>query len=450
MNINAEISNSTSFSGKVLFVLYAADAPNTPVDHLQYDPSPNPIPFTFLDKPWKTYIVNTYDSPGWPSLGTLKLSWIFQKDRDKDILLDPTYIFMDDPYVGTTTYTNAPLFADGREIDHIERVGIGTQFPAFDVDYIENGFELLNDGDTFQQGEKWVIFWKAQTVQADIISPTTGGGGFTKEVLITTDTTVPDDANGTLYYFSGLDQINCVLQLPALASFPDFGIIGVNNFNNLVDILTNGSDKLVSSHRLNGAWIQATERITIMKSGILNQWVITDVSDSMYMTGSILDNYVTTQRGNYLFADGSLKLREDYPRLWAYINANPNCRIDDATWTSTLNKGKFSTGDGSTTFRLPQLYLTGFMRGVDGVTRLPGSYEAAAFPEHTHLMAKNTNSNGPIDADHYLLARKDVAQSNGYILAGTTETPDSLKSGPAGSGTANNPANYGIYKLVCI
>lgn len=450
MNINASITPTAGkVSGKVLFVIYAADAPNTPVDHKEYDPSPLPLDWTFADKPWKTYIVNTYDSPGWPSLGILLQSWIFQKDRDKDVLLDPTYLFMDAPAVGTQTFTDVDLFADGREIAWIERGGFGELYPAFDVNYIDNGFELLAEGDTFQPGERFVIHWKNQTVQADIISPTSGGGGFTKDKLITADYTVILDDNNTLILASPSSPIT--VTLPSLSSFPNFGIIGINCYGSVVNVLSVGADKLVTPNRLNGVYLHGHEQVVIMKSPSINQWVMTSVSDAIYRTGRIIDQYSLYQEVPYILANGALLNREDYPRLWGYVSDNTDIRVDESTWnTGTANKGKYSTGDGNTTFRVPLLYLNGFVKGIDGVSRTSGSFESAAFPEHTHLLVKKANGNGTVDANSSLLYSKDNGQSNGYILAGTTDEPDALKSGKAGSGTDNRPANIGVYKLICI
>ncbi|WEY17707.1 tail fiber protein [Vibrio phage Vc1] len=52
--------------------------------------------------------------------------------------------------------------------------------------------------------------------------------------------------------------------------------------------------------------------------------------------------------------DGQLLNRTDWPELWAH--AQMHTPIDDADWlSSALNRGKWSNGDGSTTFRAPDL-----------------------------------------------------------------------------------------------
>lgn len=62
----------------------------------------------------------------------------------------------------------------------------------------------------------------------------------------------------------------------------------------------------------------------------------------------------------YVAADGVVLNRADYPDLWAAVSSNMLLSIDDAGWLNPggikfLHRGKYSTGDGSTTFRVPDL-----------------------------------------------------------------------------------------------
>lgn len=72
-----------------------------------------------------------------------------------------------------------------------------------------------------------------------------------------------------------------------------------------------------------------------------------------YGVGSfrLQDSRTFTQPYDVL-SDGQLLKRADYPDLWAY--AQMVSPIPDATWVSDYRqRGKYSTGDGSTTFRVP-------------------------------------------------------------------------------------------------
>ncbi|NIG13043.1 hypothetical protein F3J37_01015 [Pantoea sp. Al-1710] len=58
----------------------------------------------------------------------------------------------------------------------------------------------------------------------------------------------------------------------------------------------------------------------------------------------------------HLAADGQLLNRADYPDLWEAISSDIFQSIDDDTWQGTrTSRGSYSTGDGSTTFRMPDL-----------------------------------------------------------------------------------------------
>lgn len=68
----------------------------------------------------------------------------------------------------------------------------------------------------------------------------------------------------------------------------------------------------------------------------------------------------------YLTADGQLLSRTTYPDLWAAINAT-YAPVTDAVWlASSTKRACFSTGNGTTTFRMPDLngFQTGSSKGL--------------------------------------------------------------------------------------
>lgn len=74
--------------------------------------------------------------------------------------------------------------------------------------------------------------------------------------------------------------------------------------------------------------------------------------------GAILNGY--TIFDNCIVAFGGEFNRTDYPKLWAYLQSNPTLVKTEAQWQSesTTNDGIcgfFSDGDGTTTFRVPNL-----------------------------------------------------------------------------------------------
>ena len=66
----------------------------------------------------------------------------------------------------------------------------------------------------------------------------------------------------------------------------------------------------------------------------------------------------TKVRIGTLPADGQLLKRSDYPDLWAEVARGSFASVSDSAWLDNSiedNRGCYSTGDGSTTFRLPDL-----------------------------------------------------------------------------------------------
>lgn len=88
-------------------------------------------------------------------------------------------------------------------------------------------------------------------------------------------------------------------------------------------------------------------------------------------------------------ADGQLLNRADYPDLWAAINAGVFISVDDTTWLNSsgsqyVHRAKYSTGNGSTTFRVPDLNgqvsgsIIPFLRGDGGGASVGVVYDSGA------------------------------------------------------------------------
>ena len=81
------------------------------------------------------------------------------------------------------------------------------------------------------------------------------------------------------------------------------------------------------------------------------EWVLAALSTAT--VGQIVFEPRTLPRAGFLKANGVLVNRADYPALWTYAQASGTLVSDDE-WRNG-RWGCFSTGDGSTTFRLPEL-----------------------------------------------------------------------------------------------
>ena len=137
----------------------------------------------------------------------------------------------------------------------------------------------------------------------------------------------------------------------------------------------------------------------------------------------------------YIAADGQALSRTTYPQAWAGIQAGTVPTVAAATWNSTpAERGKFTTGDGSTTFRLPDYNgkFAGslgavFLRG-DGTlsAAVAGVIQQDAFQGHEHTSGNASTTSGNF-----------VGSSN--QAPGTFSPPFGTTTGIASNGTHGTP-----------
>lgn len=109
--------------------------------------------------------------------------------------------------------------------------------------------------------------------------------------------------------------------------------------------------------------------------------------------GSIIYMPCASPPTGYIKANGALLSRTGtYAALWAFAQASGNI-VTDAVWgTGGSNmQGGFSTGDGLTTFRIPDMRGE-FVRGLDegrgaDTGRVLGSWQVGMFTNHSHPTA---------------------------------------------------------------
>lgn len=88
----------------------------------------------------------------------------------------------------------------------------------------------------------------------------------------------------------------------------------------------------------------------------------------------------------YIWADGSVLSRATYSRLWTHAQGSSNL-VSEATWTAN-SWGSYSSGDGASTFRIPDLrgewlQVLDQGRGVDA-GRVIGTWLDQAIQSHSH------------------------------------------------------------------
>jgi hypothetical protein len=127
---------------------------------------------------------------------------------------------------------------------------------------------------------------------------------------------------------------------------------------------------------------------------VTDHWILKNAKGNFEKVGQ--DDLLRFQPRNTIIANGcnpesagALLLRADYPRLWAKVASSA---ISDLSWLSDPGtRGLFSTGNGSTTFRPPDMRAM-FHRGLDlgrgvrlgNLTATPGGYEADGNKSHSH------------------------------------------------------------------
>ncbi|CAG9297578.1 phage tail-collar fiber domain-containing protein [Celerinatantimonas diazotrophica] len=109
--------------------------------------------------------------------------------------------------------------------------------------------------------------------------------------------------------------------------------------------------------------------------------------------GQIILVPATTAPSGYLKANGASLSRSTYAKLWAYAQASGNL-VDE----KSKDIGNFGSGDGSSTFTVPDLRgeFLRFLddgRGVDS-SRTIGSYQAQAIQSHYHRVGHSSSNLG--------------------------------------------------------
>lgn len=135
----------------------------------------------------------------------------------------------------------------------------------------------------------------------------------------------------------------------------------------------------------------------------------------------------------FVAADGQTLSRATYPDAWAAINAGKVPVVDDSVWLSDpTQRGKFSRGDGSTTFRVPD--YNGKSSGTLGAVfqRGDGALSAA--------IAGVIQQDSIKQHDHDLVVRTDSSALSGN--AGGVDGPQGVVSG--GSWATSTQSIYGV------
>ncbi|WP_157783643.1 tail fiber protein, partial [Bradyrhizobium liaoningense] len=263
------------------------------------------------------------------------------------------------------------------------------------------------------------------TARANIEAPKIDGSDLTGRLATTTDASVTDwnNAIASGWYSGGAGAANS----PDAAQFW------------LVQTIAFGARTITQIAYNAGSANVSVEAVTPYRrhsydNGSTIVWQPWQSMGPVPVGSTIWVNGITAPPG-YIKENGALLSRATYPALYAYGAASGNM-VSEASWSA--NSGAFSTGDLSTTFRIPDSrgeFIRGYDdgRGVDS-GRVLGARQADDLKSHTHSVAGGTiggTINGLSDGSN----------------RGTPIAPAPISINSTG-GTETRPRN--IAKLACI
>jgi len=159
----------------------------------------------------------------------------------------------------------------------------------------------------------------------------------------------------------------------------------------------------------------------------LRDAILAMIAGGTVPVGAIVPFAAAAAPTGYVKANGVLLSRSTYASLWAHAQAS-GAIVSDATWLAG-RPGAWSTGDGSTTFRIPDfrgLFPRGFHDGSgtydSDTATLLGQYRDSQNKAHTHNLATNgtgngNNSNYRLGGSEYSSPYTDVTASSGGVEA---------------------------------
>jgi microcystin-dependent protein len=191
----------------------------------------------------------------------------------------------------------------------------------------------------------------------------------------------PLSRSGSTYKIAG-DKFASKVQLDSLSATAD------NKFalNTSVNSLSSNTITVVDSPTIDLTYNSTTRTLS---ADILTS------SLNFVPTGAVVVFPCIIAPTGWLALSGQLLSRAAQSALWSFANSSGNI-VTDAQWTSLSAYGAFSQGDGSSTFRLPDLrghFVRGSGTHTDGTAAGTfGRKQADAFGSHSHGGITGTDS----------------------------------------------------------
>lgn len=147
------------------------------------------------------------------------------------------------------------------------------------------------------------------------------------------------------------------------------------------------------------------------------------VGAGLFPVGGLYVHTGSTAPNGYIKANGALLSRSAYSGLWAFAQASGNLASSDGVWTN----GQYSPGDGSTTFRIPDLRAEFIRmwddgRGIDA-GRTFGSLVLDAMQGHAHQSSAASGATGSAAAGGGNPVATQGTVTGSPVTDGTNGTP---------------------------
>lgn len=246
---------------------------------------------------------------------------------------------------------------------------------------------------------------------------------------------------------------NIVVQLPSVASFNEGDILhfkckapGIRHAN----LKTTGSQPIIFDNGMSPTetWFYDGEILKLVATG--EGWEVDYEKGHFTTVGEMLDGMIVHK--NMLIRNGALPLRTDYPRLWWWAENKlvaGQTLLSYATWNSHAYryKGCFNTGNGTTTFGIPddRGMFTRYLdqgRGVSSsrVHNYAGGFEQDQVGEHEHLIYGQDNDAPPNGRP------QEVANIEDPGTSGAKASRKTSKHNPGGETIVKNNAKLPLLR----
>jgi len=468
-NPQITISAAPGITGYLRLALFEASAPTVEVaasDQLA-PPHVASRQLQFLDLDPVIHIARLYVTDGSNPTGTIIATFSIDPRFPGVELKAPMFI-----YAGTTPGFDVGDFQFTDPDDElvgwdysVDIRGMGKLDPETEVDTTGPGYMILIPDYQLQDNELHIITFEPKLIVYSADTDSAASLFKAVEVVDADRALVAADA-GKMFLVQSLTS-TITITLPEIDSVAASKIFwftsqGGSHKNAVIEVDGSDSEKIDYAFGENTQLVLGqSEQLMVYKwidpddSGN-RRWKVAMASDGILKVGELFfhGKYDAGDLINALQCAGQLVDRDVYPRLWAYVQGlDASMLVSDATWSgSASEKGKFSTGDGSTTFRLPLLYETGFIKAVDGPTRKAGSLEAqsnenlyAQFDPNVSQDFYMNKTTVPSWNSNWYAQDTSGDSASAVVSARTT----GLTVGSLGTGTIR-PANIGAYLLIRI